>query len=117
MRPISIMAILAFVAITNADKLTGRWESQPSASGSVTGVVFKENNSFEAYVNDKPFASGSYQFKEDVFTFTDNGCDGAQGVYKTIFFHHGDSLRFECIRDSCTERKEGMGRVIMGKVK
>lgn len=110
-----VLAVL--FAFNAADKLTGRWESKPSVNGNVTGVLFKEDRTFEAYVNKKPFASGNYALQDDVFTFTDNGCEGMTGVYKTHFFHDGDSLRFQAISDSCTDRRNGMERLVLGRMK
>jgi hypothetical protein len=109
-------AIMVF-AFISAEKLVGRWESQPSAKGNVTGVVFKADGTLEGYVNKKPFVSGTYSFKDDVISFTDNGCKGALAVYKTIFFSNEDSLRFEVISDSCTDRRDGMSRLVVGRVK
>lgn len=109
--------IMTLVAFTTGDPLTGRWESKPSEKGNVTGVIFKPDNSFEAYVNRKGFASGEYTLQDNIFSFTDNGCSGYKGIYKLIFFSNGDSLRFEPISDSCTEREQGMKRLIMGRVK
>ena len=110
------MALTLF-AFTFHDMLTGRWESRPSKNGNVTGVVFKSDNSFEAYVNAKPFVSGKYSLQDSIFTFVDNGCDGKTGVYKTVIFSNGDSLRFEPISDSCSDRRNGMSRLILGRIK
>lgn len=118
MKTIIILIALTFpLAFTAADKLTGRWESKPSVNGNVTGVVFKENIAFEAYVNKKPFTSGSYTLQHNIFTFTDNGCQGMTGVYKILFFSNSDSLRFKAVSDSCTERKNGMEKLVLGRVK
>lgn len=105
--------------ITAKDLLTGRWESKPSEKGNVTGVVFKSDSTFEGYVNKKPFVSGIYHFNADdsILSFTDNGCNGVKGMYKAIFFSNADSIRFKVISDSCEERKEGMQRLIMGRIK
>ena len=111
----TIILILSFYY--GKDPLTGRWESKPSEKGNVTGVIFKSDSSFEGYVNKKIFVSGHYSFQGDIFSFVDNGCDGKRGMYKIIFFSHSDSLRFEAIADSCTERRKGMGRLVLGKVK
>lgn len=110
--------ILSFVSSSN-DPLTGRWETKPSSKGNVTGAVFKNDSIFEAYVNKKPFASGKYRYnsKDSILSFTDNGCNGTEGIYKIIFFSMSDSLRFKAIADSCTERRDGMQRLIMGRVK
>lgn len=115
--------ILAFAVATLllsfafADTLTGRWQTKPSAKGNVTSVVFKHDNTFEGYINKKPFTSGTYAVQGDTLTFTDNGCLDLRGTYKLIFFSNADSLRFEAISDSCTERKGGMERTVLGRVK
>ncbi len=110
---VAVLMLLSFAT----DRLLGRWETKPSVNGNVTGVVFKADSSFEGYVNKKPFVSGRYRLHDSIFAFTDNGCDGKQGVYKIVFFSNSDSLRFVPINDSCAERKEGMSRLIMGRVK
>jgi len=112
-------AMTLILPFTGNDKLTGRWESKPSEKGNVTGVVFKADNKMEGYVNKKPFVSGTYAFnpEDSTFSFVDNGCNGFRGIYKILFFSNSDSMRFQVIADSCTERKEGMQRLIMGRVK
>lgn len=110
-------AIILLVSFTVTDVLTGRWETKPSPKGNITGVVFKADNSFEGYINKKPFVSGQYTLENDIFSFVDNGCDGKKGVYKIVFFSDSDSLRFEPISDSCEERRNGMSRTVLGRVK
>jgi hypothetical protein len=114
----SITAGIIFSFLHN-NPLTGRWETKPSAKGNVTGVVFKNDSILEGYVNKKPFTSGTYHFnaKDSVLSFIDNGCNGVQGIYKIFFFSNTDSLRFKSISDSCTVRREGMERLVMGRVK
>jgi hypothetical protein len=114
-----LCAIIGAFLLGANEPLTGRWESKPSAKGNVTGVVFKNDSILEGYVNKKPFASGIYRFsvKDSVLSFVDNGCNGVRGVYKILFFNNSDSLRFKAISDSCAERREGMHRLILGKVK
>jgi len=113
-----ISAILTTLAFTTTEELTGRWESK-SETGTITGIVFKPDTSFEGYINKKPFVSGTYTYtpEDSVFSFVDNGCDGARGIYKIKFYSAADSMRFEVISDSCTQRKEGIQRLIMGRVK
>lgn len=110
--------IMSALAFTRTQELIGRWESK-SGTGTITGVVFKPDNTFEGYVNKKPFVSGTYTYtsQDSIFTFTDNGCNGVMGTYKINFYANGDSMRFAPIDDECIERKEGMQRLNMGKVK
>lgn len=113
---VSVFA-MALYSCPAKDKLTGRWETKASENGNVTGVVFKEDNSFEGYINKKPFVTGSYTMKDDVITMVDNGCDGKTAIYKVIFFSNADSMRFQHISDSCEGRRNGMTRLVMGRVK
>ena len=110
----TILSLLEFAA---SNRLEGRWESKPSVKGNVTGVVFKNDSSFEGYVNRKPFVSGHYTVTDTIMTFTDNGCSGAQGIYSLIFFSNDDSLRFKAVSDSCNERRAGMERLTLGRIK
>ncbi len=110
-------SIAATLFCMKPDQLTGRWETAPSAKGSVTGVVFKEDQTFEGYVNKKPFVTGTYSLEDNVFSMTDNGCDGATGTYKLIFFSNNDSLRLEPINDPCIERMKGTSRLVLGRVR
>jgi len=117
MKTIIFSCAIMLFAFTTADELSGRWETKPSIKGNITGVVFKADNSFEGYINKKPFTSGIYTFQDGILSFTDNGCQGIRAIYKINFFSNSDSLRFEVINDSCTERKEGMLNLVLGKVK
>jgi hypothetical protein len=114
MVPALALFVMSFV---NPDLLTGRWQSPPSPTGSVMSVMFKPDNSFESFINKKPFAGGKYTLKDDIFTFSDNACDGRTGIYKIVLFSNADSLRFVPILDSCTERANGMSRLVLGKIK
>ena len=111
----AVMMMLSVLAPKN--KLTGRWETKPSPKGNITGVVFNKDNTYEGYVNKKPFVSGKYSLRRNIITIEENGCNGAIGIYKIILFSHSDSLRFEPISDSCTKRREGMTKTILGRVK
>jgi hypothetical protein len=110
---------LAFALVMSAatDTITGRWESKPSVNGNTTGVLFKPDNSFEGFINKKPFVTGTYSMKGDTCTLVDNGCDGKQAIYQVIFFSNSDSMRFKAISDSCTGRKNGMEQLVLGRVK
>lgn len=108
---------LIVLAFKGDDKLTGRWESKPSPAGNVTGVIFKPDQSFEGYINKKPFVTGHYSLRDSLFLFTDNGCEGKSATYHIVFFSNEDSLRFVPVDDPCEERKNGMSRLVMGRVK
>ena len=116
---ILFLVVTIITAVIADDKLAGRWQTAPSEKGNVTGVVFKEGNVLEGYVNKKPFVSGTYSFNpgDSILSFVDNGCNGMRGIYKVMFYSNSDSLRFSVISDSCTERKNGMQQLVMGRVK
>jgi hypothetical protein len=118
MKTIMILAVM-ISSLLSTDLLTGKWETRPSEKGNITSVVFKNDSVLEAYVNKKPFASGKYRFNvtDSIVSFTDNGCNGVEGIYKILFFSNSDSMRFKVISDSCIERSNGMQRLIMGRVK
>jgi hypothetical protein len=113
---ISILMIM-MCSFIPADGLTGRWQTKPSPKGNVTSVLFKADGSYETYINKKPFTTGSYALQDSVLSFVENGCNGYRGIYKIVFFSNGDSIRFQPITDSCVERREGMTRTILGRVK
>ena len=118
MKTLLTVAVMLFV-FTAKDPLLGRWESRPSPKGNITGVVFKEGNIMDAYINRKPFASGTYHFNpaDSIFSFTDNGCNGVMGIYKMHLFSNGDTATFELIKDDCKERAHGMVSLVIGRVK
>lgn len=101
----------------NNSPISGRWMTKPSDKGNVTSVEFREDNTFDGFINRKAFVSGTYTLQDSILSFVDNGCEGKRGVYKTIFFSYGDSLRFEPVSDSCQDRRAGMSRLVLGKVK
>jgi hypothetical protein len=118
MKSLFITAMAAMLMVTN-NPLCGRWQSKLSEKGNVTSVVFKDDSTFEGFINRKAFTSGVYHFnpEDSVFSFTDNGCNGVTGLYKIQFFSNSDSLTFRAISDSCVDRKKGMERLVFGRVK
>lgn len=118
MKVVLIIALIAgLLAFTVKDKLTGRWETTPDENGVITGIRFKSGNTFEMHVNKKAYASGTYALDDNVISFVDNGCVDTKGIYKIIFFSHSDSMRWEPIQDSCTDRRVGIPKLVLGRVK
>ncbi len=114
-----LICITAIISLASSIDVKGRWETQPSEKGNITGVVFKEDNTYEGYVNKKPFVSGTYNFNADDSTITihEESCNGITAKYKIDFFSNADSIRFIVIDDSCGERKQGMQRIVLGRVR
>lgn len=44
---------LLSVFANNGDKLTGSWQTHPSPKGNITTVYFKEDKTFEGFINKK----------------------------------------------------------------
>lgn len=107
-----IAAVIAFCA---RQDIIGRWESKPSAAGNVTGVVFKADHTYTAYVNQKPFANGTYSWADSLLSIKENGCE-YKGTYKTVFFAANDSLKLQPVVDSCTDRAKGISKLVLGRV-
>lgn len=115
MKLVLIAAAIAAMSTLNVkNNLVGRWESRPSEKGNITGVVFKSDSTYMAYINRKPFTSGVYTLTDGRLSIKEPGCD--TGMYKLIFFASGDSLRFQPVTDTCIERARGMSRLILGRV-
>lgn len=113
-------ALIAFIFLSasiTGEKLVGKWQSHPSENGNTTTVQFKADQRFEGFINRKPFVSGSYEVKDSVLWLVDNGCDGKPAEYRLVFFSNDDSLRFIPVTDSCLPRKNGMSRLVLGRVK
>lgn len=111
-----LLSTLLLLAMSGPNKLVGRWESI-SPAGNITGVVFNEDNTFEAYVNQKPFVSGTYTLRDSTFQMQDFGCMGVMGTYRIHFFSKGDSFRIELVDDACEGRANGTNNRVFGKVK
>ena len=114
-----IFYMAALMSLTSTIDLTGRWETKPSEKGNITGVVFKSDSTYEGYVNKKPFVSGTYSFNitDSIITINESSCNGVTGTYKVNFFSDADSMRFTVVQDYCSERREGMQRLVFGRVK
>ena len=115
----TILICIALFGFKSTIDLTGRWETKPSAEGIVTGAVFKNDNTYEAYKNNEPFVSGTYSFRttDSIVTIQDDGCMAITGSYKVNFFSNGDSIRFTAINDFCFARKAAIESAVLGKVK
>lgn len=117
MKTMLIIGLVLFTIFLEENKLTGRWETKPSRTGSVTSLLFRPDSTYEGYINRKPFLTGKYTWKDSLVTILESGCNGQTGTYKLVFFCNDDSLRFIPVSDSCNERREGMKRIVLGRIK
>lgn len=117
MKKIRIVLIVLISSLTiafNYQERTpvGRWEKK-LPNGSIFGGFFKADHTYTGYVDKKVFVSGGYEFKKDLLTLIDSGCD--KGIYRITFF--SDSIRFSVVSDTCRGRREGTDKMVLGLVK
>lgn len=111
------LALSAAVSVTPPNKLAGRWQTPKFSDGSVLMAIFRENGTFDGFVNGKAFVNGQYYVREDTLGMADASCGaGYYGTYRMNFFAK-DSVRFTVIRDTCPGRREGTDGVAFGRVK
>lgn len=104
-------AALAFTFQQNT--IVGRWEAK-MPDHTVGGVVYKQDHTYQAYVNKKVFVSGNYEIRNDTISMSDNSCP-IKGLYKLTFF--ADSVRYNVVIDSCKGRKNDVDKAVLGRVK
>lgn len=102
---------LAFTFRQNT--ILGRWETK-IPDNMIAGIVFKADNTFQAYINKKVFVAGNYDLKDNNITFSDNSCAG-KGMYHLSFF--ADSVRFNVLSDTCSGRRGDVNKAVFGRIK
>ncbi len=108
------VAIVSFTQPPNP--LLGRWQ-QKTAGGPSVMTVFRADGTNDIFVNGKTFLSGKYYVRKDTLGYADPLCDIAYyGTYKLDFFAQ-DSLRLIVLVDTCSQRRRGLDKVIVGRVK
>lgn len=107
---------LAIVSFTNPpDILVGRWQKKFKGINAV--FVFRNDNTFDLFVNGKVFTNGKYSIRQDTFMLADPKCNSAYyGTYKLDFFA-GDSVRFIALADTCKPRKHDLHNATVGRIR
>ena len=113
---IAVIAIL-FSSSTKNDKLTGTWQRVIPGGDVVYRITFTADNTFEGYVNEKPFVSGTYTLRDSIFAIEDFGCPDIPGTYKVNFFGNDDSCRLQVINDACDGRLAQADNAILYRIK
>ena len=111
------IVVTAFTSVPHV--FTGRWEVTIKTENGPMHLLanFRADKTYDAYINEKPFLTGKYQFQNDTLVITDQRCDAnASGIYK-IDFVTPDSILFSLIKDPCTERVEGTNGAALSRVK
>jgi len=109
--------VTAFTSIPHV--LTGRWEFvEKTENGPMHFLAnFRADETYDAYINKKPFLSGNYHFQNDTLVISDHLCDAnTSGTYK-ITFLTPDSILFSLIKDPCTDRIKGTDGATLSRVK
>lgn len=94
----------------------GKWLAAQSDNGNRGGARFYKDSTYEAFVNEVPFVTGTFSIRDSILTMSDYGCANKVGTYKLIRFGNCDSMRFELIDDECEGRRNGMTTTILGRV-
>lgn len=102
--------IIFYSACSNQPEknIKGEWDAHLSYEGKSYVLVgrFKENGTYDAFIDEKLVVSGRYRTNGDTIFFRDGNCDMAyEGQYKMNYYK--DSIRMDLLLDSCRERVQG----------
>lgn len=112
---LGVIAVTAVSFINPPNTLVGRW--QQTYKGAIALLVFRTDDTFDAFVNGKLFTSGKYTVRQDTLFMADNSCNIAYyGTYK-LGFYAPDSVRFTTIADTCKGRNGDLHNFTVGRVK
>jgi hypothetical protein len=103
-----LLSTLSFIIDTNP--LVGKWEYSSTYQGSPYKLlaIFRNNGTYDGFINKKEFVSGTYHINHDTLYIADPTCNAKyEGKYKVEFFGQHDSLKFHVIQDTCVGRREG----------
>lgn len=110
---LSLITLTALSFVTPPNTLVGRW--QQTVKGATALLVFRANNTFDIFINNKVFTSGKYTVRQDTFALADPACHmDYYGTYKLDFFAP-DSVRFTAIADTCNGRRSDMHQFTAGR--
>lgn len=112
---LSLIAVTAVSFINPPNPLMGRW--QQKYKGAIALLVFRADDTFDAFVNGKLFTTGKYTVRQDTMFMADNSCNMAYyGIYK-LGFYAPDSVRFSTIADTCKGRNGDLHNFTVGRLK
>lgn len=98
--------------------LEGEWDAHLAYKGKpyvVTGR-FKENGTYDAFIDGKLIVSGRYRTVGDSAYFKDGNCNmDYEGLYQLVYYQ--DSVRFDVLEDTCMERVRGSSGLAMKRTK
>lgn len=120
---IYLVIALVFAGCSNAKKedkaisIEGKWLKKGTFKGKPYNFEgrFKNDGSYDAFMDGKHFVSGKYKMNHDTIYLTDSGCDTTMvGIYKIRSFQ--DSIQFKLITDNCDNRREGTKDLTFGRI-
>jgi hypothetical protein len=112
-----VCSFISFKSDTNP--LVGKWEYSSTYQGGPFKLlaIFRNNGTFDGFINQKEFVSGTYHVNHDTLYMSDPTCNAKyEGSYKFEFFGQRDSLKFHVIQDTCSGRREGTNGKLFKKV-
>lgn len=119
---ISILSFLLFTAVAfikDNNPLVGKWEYSGTDQGRPFKflAIFRANGTFDGFINQKEFVSGTYHMNHDTLYMSDPTCNAKyEGSYKVEFFGKLDSLKCHVVQDTCVGRREGTDGILFKKV-
>ncbi|AWO01360.1 hypothetical protein DLD77_06475 [Chitinophaga alhagiae] len=117
-------ATIIFSACNNAPEkqpehnIVGEWDAHLSYKEKPYVVIgrFKDNGTYDAFIDGKLIVSGKYRTVGDSIYFRDGNCDmDYEGLYKLTYYK--DSVSFNALQDTCQERVHGSSGMAMKRVK
>ncbi|SDH15051.1 hypothetical protein [Mucilaginibacter gossypii] len=120
---LTIFSIVLFAAVSftsQTNPLVGKWENSGVFKGDPYKflAIFRANGSFDGFMNNKEFVSGTYHMNHDTLYMSDPTCNAKyEGKYKVEFFGQLDSLKFHVIQDTCKGRVEGTNGFLFKRVR
>ena len=106
----SFMLVSAVLLPGDTNSLAGKWEYSTTYQGKPFKLlaIFRTNGTYDGFINQKEFVSGTYRMNHDTLYIADPTCNAKyEGTYRVEFFGQRDSLKFHVLQDTCAGRREG----------
>jgi len=119
---LNIFCIVLFATVSfkiDINPLVGKWENSGVFKGDPYKfmAIFRANGTFDGFMNNKEFVSGTYHVNHDTLYMSDPTCNAKyEGTYKIEFFGQQDSLKLHVIQDTCKGRVEGTDGFLFKKI-
>jgi hypothetical protein len=118
----SIFCAVLFAAvsfISEINPLVGKWEYSGTDHGRPFKflAIFRANGTFDGFINQKEFVSGTYHMNHDTLYMSDPTCNAKyEGSYKIEFIGQPDSIKPHVVQDTCIGRRMSTDGKVFKKV-